>query len=141
MTKYVTRAAALWLALFLVSACSSTIRYALLGGRDHSTTEGEARFEERDEGGFTMSVVVDRLPTAERLEMPSAHYLVWIKTSGAETFVRAAELAVDERTRTGRAVANVPARSLQIRITAETRADAASPDGTVLVDAVLEPDE
>jgi len=121
-----------------VTACSSTVRYALLGSRDHSTTEGEAQFEERDGGGYTMSIALDRLPTAERLGMPSVHFLVWTRSPGTGTFARATELSVNESNRTGRAHANVASRALEVAITAETSADVTTPSETVLVAAVLD---
>lgn len=141
MNKRTLLAACLTLASLFSTACGGTIRYALLGGREYSTTEGEAQFVERDGGGYTMDVAVDHLPTAERLGMSSAHFIVWTRAIDSETFVRADELEVDARTRTGRATAAVATRELELKITAETSADATEPAGTVLIDAVLDPED
>lgn len=134
--------AALALALLLAtSACSSTVRYALLGGREHATTEGEARFEERDEGGYDVDLSLDRLPSAERLDLEHVHYVVWMRRHGSTDSTRIAVLAIDPTTRTGHAVAVVPSRRIELLVTAESSEDVTAPTGAVLVHSVLEADD
>ncbi len=132
------RLPALLLAAILFSGCTDLVRYALLGTREHATTEGEASIEPREDGRFDLAVSVDRLPTLDSLGEGLSHYVLWVQEDGAESPVNAGTLTLATGTRTGSGRTVIGTRSVAVRITAEADAAAASPGEQLIVAAVLE---
>lgn len=133
------RIVTLALASLLFVGCASTVRYALLGTREHSTTEGEAQLVERDDGRYDVNVSIDRLPALERLGEDLHAYVLWIQADGAGSATRADVVTLDATTRIGRAHAIVPSGRFTLRVTAETSADVEQPSDRVIIATVLEP--
>jgi hypothetical protein len=134
----------LFLSLLMITfcnGCSSTVRYALLGTRAFPTTEGEARIEPNDDGGYEIAIEVDNLPGFDRLGAGLTTFVVWLTPTGADTPDRAGVLEVDPLTRTGTLVANTRAASLQVRVSAEPDANVTEPSEFIVVDALLEADD
>lgn len=127
------------LSALLFVACSSSIRYAVLGTRDYSTIEGEARLDERDDGRFDLSVTVDRLPSLGNLGENLTTYVLWVQPEGAASATHAGVLTLEPNVHTGRGHAVVDGGRFTIRITAETSPEVEQPGDVVIVASVLEP--
>lgn len=133
------RTLALLITLALAAACSSAVRYALLGTRAYPTTEGEARIEARDDGGYDVVVDVDNLPGLDRLGEGLTVYVLWLTPTGTEAPTRAGVLTLDPTTRTGHATARSTSPSFAIRVTGEVDANVEAPSDAIVVDALLQP--
>lgn len=134
-----TRILALALFAMLTAGCSSTVRYALLGTREHATTEGEAQLHARDDGRLDLEVSVDRLPPLRSLGEDKTAYVLFVQPDGAETPTRACVLVLDPSTRTGRCTSVIDRGRIAIRITAEATAEAEAPSDAIIVASILEP--
>ncbi len=110
--------------------CGSN-EYVVTGSERAAGADGTTTVEEHEGGNVLVNVSFENLPPPDRLGQGLTTYIVWFKPEGAGPAMAGA-LAYDADNRTGSMQATSPHAKLEVIVSAEKGANAASPSEYVV---------
>lgn len=122
---------ALVLSLALVG-CGGPAQFALVGSGGAAGADGNVQLEDVDGGNHLLTIHVEHLPPPDRLAEGLTMYAVWLVANGAAP-VKAGHLDFDAESRMGNLVATTPLNDFELKVTAESDANATTPGSTVVL--------
>lgn len=129
------RAALILFTVVVVAAACGPLRYAVPANQVAAGADVDISADVKKDAGLTVvGIVIENLAPAERIKAGSAHFVAWQRTGSNATWSRIGTLVYDEGARTGRLEGvTVPALGFELVVSAEERADPASPSATIIV--------
>jgi len=106
------------IAISMIASCNALADYALVGSAYVPAAHGEIDIEKIDRQQILVTVILDHLVPAEKIELGLTHYIVWFSAPG-ELPVRQQALEYDAGAQTGRASIPTRLREFELQITAE----------------------
>jgi len=124
----------------MLPGCGGPDEYAIVGTARAAGADGLIQVEEIEGGNRLVTVELDHLPPPARLGEGMRAYVVWFVGNG-QTPVKAGQLDYEEDARRGSMSATTPLSSFEVRVTAETNPNAASPSDVVVADRRVSEEE
>ncbi|MBK8172655.1 MAG: hypothetical protein IPK60_20270 [Sandaracinaceae bacterium] len=115
-----------------LAGCGGPSQFALVGSGGAAGADGNVQVEEVDGGNHLLTIHVEHLPPPERLAEGLTTYAVWLVANG-QAAVKAGHLDFDSESRMGNLVATTPLSDFELKITAESDANASTPGNTVVL--------
>ncbi len=122
---------ALSIPALLLSACSGTSEYAIVGTARAAGTDGTVQVEPIEGGNHLITLSLKHLPPPARLGNGLTTYVVWLVPHQGQPNL-AAVLGFDPDSRTGNATATTPFEQFTIKVTAERNRNVATPSDIVV---------
>lgn len=123
--------AAIALLLLTVCACGGGGRHVVLGTARAPSASGIIEVDDIDDGNTLVTVHLEHLHPADRLDEGLTSYVVWFQGQGG-TPIRAGLLAYDPEARTGDLSETAPLTRFTVLVTAEKDPNVASPGDFVI---------
>lgn len=114
-------------AILALHGCNRPADYAVVGSAEVPSAHGDVEIERIDRQQLLVTIVLDHLPSPDRIEPDLTHYAVWFVVVGEDPVFQGI-LEYDETTRTGRASYPTTLREFEMRVTAERSAEPATPN-------------
>lgn len=118
-------------AILALHGCNRPADYAVVGSAEVPSVQGDVEIERIDKRQVLVTVILDYLPSPDRIEPDLTHYVVWSVAVG-EAPERQGLVEYDETTQTGRASFPTTLRQFELRITAESTAEPTTPNYVVV---------
>lgn len=127
-------------ALALLAGCGGPLRYTVQGA-DKATGADVNIVADVDEGAAMtrLTIKAENLPPPDRIQGGGTTFVVWARKDGDAPWQRIGALQYDADDRVGELPeASVPLTAFELMITAEQKADAASPAPAVIASQLVQ---